>query len=152
MIVSFCGHSDFVQSEQSKQKVIGLLEEKIGENQVDFYLGGYGLFDNFAYICAKEYKLKHSNARLVFVTPYITPEYQKRELEYKQTIYDLIVYPNIEHVPLRFAIEYRNKYMMEKADLVISYVCREYGGAYKTYRYALKLGKKIFNIAKNKPQ
>lgn len=148
MIVSFCGHSDFIGAEHIKQIVLSYLEEKIGGKQVDFYLGGYGSFDNFAYVCAREYKLKHGNARLVFVTPYITPEYQKRELEYKKTIYDLILYPQIEHVPLRFAIEYRNKCMMEKADLVIAYVCRGYGGAYKSYKYALKMGKEIFNIAK----
>lgn len=37
--------------------------------------------------------------------------------------------------------------MAEKADYVVAYVNRDWGGAYKTFEYAKKLNKKIFNLA-----
>ena len=49
--------------------------------------------------------------------------------------------------PLKFAISYRNKYMVETADYVIAYVSRAFGGAYMTYRHAKRKGKEIFNLA-----
>ena len=37
--------------------------------------------------------------------------------------------------------------MIEKADLVFAYVNKAYGGAYQSFIYAKKLGKKIINLA-----
>ena len=37
--------------------------------------------------------------------------------------------------------------MVEQADLVLCYIERESGGAYKAVQYAKKLGKKIVNLA-----
>ena len=37
--------------------------------------------------------------------------------------------------------------MVDCADLVISYIDHDWGGAYKTYRYAKKKGKVVFNLA-----
>ena len=47
-------------------------------------------------------------------------------------------------------IAYRNKYMVEKADVVIAYVMHDFGGAYATYTYAKRKGKAIFNLAQRK--
>ncbi len=147
MIITFCGHSDFVKTKEYEQKLLDILEERAGNNSTEMYLGGYGNFDSFAYECCKKYKETHPNTALVFVTPYMTLEYQKNHLEYQKTLYDNIIYPNIEDKPMRFAISYRNKYIIEKADIVISCITHQYGGAYTTYKYAKKLCKEIFNIA-----
>lgn len=45
------------------------------------------------------------------------------------------------------AIQIRNRYMVDRADLVICYIDHENGGAYQTVKYAEKQGKKIINIA-----
>ena len=37
--------------------------------------------------------------------------------------------------------------MAEKADYVVAYVNSDWGGAYKTFEYAKKSNKKIFNLA-----
>ena len=110
------------------------------------YLGGYGGFDNFAYDCCKKFKETHSKVSLVFVTPYLTAEYQKNHLNYQKTRYDAIIYPEIENKPPRYAITYRNKYMVEKADFVVAYITHDWGGAYKTYQYAKSKKKPIFNV------
>jgi uncharacterized phage-like protein YoqJ len=111
------------------------------------YLGGYGGFDDFAYDCCKKYKQTHPGISLVFVTPYLTEAYQKDHLQNQEKRFDYILYPEIENRLPKYAIVYRNKYMVEKADVVIAYVLHDFGGAYATYTYAKRKGKEIFNLA-----
>ncbi len=147
MIVSFCGHSQFTKSEEHEQKILSFLEEKVGDKPADMYLGGYGDFDRFAYDCCKKYKKMHPNISLVFVTPYLTIDYQRNHFRFQETRYDSILYPEIEDKPKRYAIVYRNKYMVEKADYVVAYVSHDWGGAYETYKYAKRKGKEVLNLA-----
>ena len=148
MIVTFCGHAQFHKTEEYEQRILAFLEEKVGDQSADMYLGGYGDFDSFAYDCCKKFKETHPNVSLVLVTPYLTVEYQKNHLDYQKTKYDFILYPEIEDKPKRSAIAYRNKYMVEKADFVVAYVSHDCGGAYTTYKHAKRKGKLIFNLAR----
>ena len=144
MIITFCGHSDFYDSDNISTKLLDILNDVINGENVEFFLGGYGRFDSFAYSIAMEYKKTHGNAKLVFVSPYQTESYLKNRV----VGYDESIYPLENKVPPRFAISYRNKWMAEKADVVIAYVKMENGGAYQTLKYAEKAGKRIINIAK----
>ena len=58
------------------------------------------------------------------ITPYMTVEYQRNPLAYQKDKYDAIIYPEIEGKPQKFAISYRNKWMVDKADCVVAYVRR----------------------------
>ena len=62
-------------------------------------------------------------------------------------MYDSIIYPEIENKPKRYAITYCNRYMVEKADFVVAYITHDWGGAYKTYKYAKQKKKEILNIS-----
>ena len=144
MIITFCGHRHFYESEELlKVKVLRILNE-INEDNISFYLGGYGGFDWLARECVKEYKKTHSNCSACFISPYLRPSFLKRYEEAK--VYDEIVFAEIEKTPPQYAILERNKWMVKKADIVIAYVKYEFGGAYKTYEYAKKKGKTIYNI------
>ena len=149
MIVAFCGHSKFRKTEECERKVLQLLESNIADASAEIYLGGYGNFDTFAYDCCKKYKESHPKVSLVFITPYITDEYQKNYLSFQKTKYDHIIYPEIENKPLRFAILYRNEWMVEKADLIICGIDHDWGGAFKMYSYAKKKRKRILNVIEN---
>ena len=146
MIITFCGHSDHVGNAEEEKKIIAFLTEKIGDEPAELFLGGYGFFDDFACRCGKKYQKTHPNVKLVFVTPYITEDYQENHLERIKKLYDYTVYPEIEDKPLRFAIFYRNRWMVEKADYVVACVNHYWGGAYQTYRHAKRKKKPIFNI------
>lgn len=146
MVISFCGHSDFVSTDEYEFRLLSFLAEKVGDKYAEMYLGDYGNFDSFAYHCCKIYKKNHPNVSLVFVTPYLDNEYLANRLRYRENYYDYIIYPEIEDKPKRFAISYRNRYMVEKADLVVSYITHSFGGAYSTYKYAKSKGKEIFNL------
>lgn len=152
MIITFCGHSDFSQAEKYEQVILGFLEETVGDSPADMYLGGYGGFDSFAYSCCKKYKQDHPQISLIFVTPYMSAQYQKSRIDRHSDGYDAVIYPQIEERPLKFAITYRNRYMVESADYIVAYVSHDWGGAYATYKYAKAKGKKIFNLANSNIQ
>ena len=147
MIVTFCGHAHFSRSEEYEQQILAFLEEKVGDQPADMFLGGYGDFDHFAYVCCKKYQKTHPNISLVLVTPYPPIDSCDSRFRYCEEKYDCILYPALENVPKKFAIVHRNRYMAEKADYVVAFVSHGFGGAYTTYQYAKRKGKKIFNLA-----
>ena len=53
MIVAFCGHAKYVGNFLDEKKVLEFLEKRIGDTSCEFYLGEYGGFDRFSYLCAK---------------------------------------------------------------------------------------------------
>lgn len=146
MIIAFFGHAKFRIKEEYERRILAFLEETVACRDADIYLGSYGNFDDFAYECCKKYKKTHPRVTLVLITPYMTVEYQKNHLEYQKTRYDLIIYPEIEDKPLKYAISYRNKWMIDKADYIVFGVEHDWGGAYKAYKYAKGKRKALFNV------
>lgn len=145
MIITFCGHSSFYKTAELEERLLSILRDQIGCAQVDFYLGGYGAFDSFARECCKHVQKEHPNAKLIYVTPYL-------KFDLPKDLYDGSVYPPIENKPPRFAISYRNKWMVEQADLVIAYVDHKFGGAYQTYQHAKRKKKQIINLGELDPK
>ena len=62
---------------------------------------------------------------------------------YDAALYDGSVYPGLENVPGRFAISYRNRWMVERADCVVAYVEYGWGGAAQTMDYARRKHKRV---------
>ena len=62
--------------------------------------------------------------------------------------YYTVLPEGIETVPRRFAIDYRNKWMVEHSDIVITYVERPFGGAAEFKALAEKEGKKIVELTR----
>ena len=54
---------------------------------------------------------------------------------------------NIEAVFPRFAISYRNKWMLQQCEIVVTYFTHDYGGAAKFAELARKQGKVVINLA-----
>ena len=77
MIVTFCGHTQFSKSEEYEQQILAFLEEKVGDQPADMYLGGYGSFDSFAYDCCKKYKETHPRQSVCVVRLYAFRRYEK---------------------------------------------------------------------------
>ena len=142
MIITFCGHSNYVQNAHDKEKILNILEIEVGDVPCEVFIGGYGGFDAFAFQCVKEFKKSHSNVKLSLIIPYL-----KKRKDFSQTEgFDSIIYPDLEHVPPRYAISHRNRWMIEQADVVISCVSHQYGGAYAMYLAAKQKAKKIYNL------
>ena len=67
---------------------------------------------------------------------------EKEEVQLYETIYPA----GIELVPPKFAISYRNKWMVENSDYVVTYIKRPQGGAAQFYELALRKNKKVINL------
>ena len=139
MIVTFCGHSMVTGKEKLSKKLSETIEELINGGADTFYLGGYGDFDILAAREVKRSAMKHANIVSILVLPYLDHKYNKE-------LYDETVYPDLESIPKRFAILKRNRWMIDNADIVVSYVEHDYGGAAKTLEYAKKRGKRVINL------
>ena len=145
MIVTFGGHSRISNQNIVREKVYETLKGLDTSERIDFYLGGYGDFDSIALSCCRKYKKEiNSNVNLYFVTPYLSERYIKRN--YIEDYYDGIIYPEIENVPLKFAISKRNFWMAEQADIVIVCINNSWGGAAEMLRYSLRTNKNCINL------
>ena len=147
MIITFCGHSNCLFSDDVKQQLKNILVGDIIKNPTcKFYLGGYGDFDVLCLRTLKDFKADFPEIELIFITPYLDKNYSKLELA--KYYYDDVIFPPIESVPRKFAILKRNEWMVKQADLVIAYVKYSWGGAAKALEYAKRKKKRIINFAK----
>ncbi len=148
MIISFAGHSFIPSSGAVKEMVKTQIRNNVISGEpITFYLGGYGDFDDICACACRELKIEYPSMELVYVTPYISiSEQEKIKKMQNYGLYDASIYPPIENVPLRFAISKRNEWMMTNAELIIAYVNRNYGGAYKSLQVARRRKKRIINI------
>lgn len=110
------------------------------ENATDFYVGNNGNFDGMVYRLLQElsqiYDIKYSVA-----LAYLPDNREYNNLT--NTIYP----EGIEMVPKRFAISWRNKWMLKQADVVITYVTHPSSGAWEFEKLSVKQGKRVINIA-----
>jgi len=142
MVCCLFGHKDTPSS------IIPELEEiiryVIEHEAVDcFLVGNNGSFDSLA-LCVLR-KVIHEFPRITYqvVLAYL-PVNSNEDWPYSATE---TVYPEgLENVHPKYAIAWRNNWMVNSSDIVISYVTHSWGGAAKYTAYAKKKGKKIYNL------
>ena len=139
IIVTFCGHSQIADKDTVRKRLTDEILELLRAGYRKFYLGGYGDFDNLAAVILNELKDAYPDMERLLILPY--PD---RKVD--TSLYDETLYPPLENVPKRFAISYRNKWMVEQASVVVAYVEHDWGGAAKTLEQAVRKGLRIINI------
>ena len=138
MICTFFGHSDAPENVKPSLKaaIIELIEK---ENVTGFYVGNHGNFDRMTISILSELT-KTRNIRFYVVHAYPPTD---KDTDY---LAHTVLPDGIETVPPRFAINYRNKFMLENADFVITYVTHSWGGAAKYKQMAEKKKKRIIEL------
>ena len=142
MTCTFFGHR-YVPKE-IEPTLRSTLIDLIENHGVDlFYVGNHGDFDAMVRRTLRELSAKYPIWYHV-VLAYM-PE--KRD-EYRLTDYsDTILPEGIESVPKRFAITYRNRWMIDKADFVVTYVVHDAAsGAAQFKKLAERKGKKVVSL------
>lgn len=117
-----------------------------------FLSGGMGQFDGMGADAIRAAKHRHPEKQitLALVLPYMSNRLNT-DKEYYRFYYDQIVIPEeLNTVHYKAAIQRRNRWMVDQSDIVIAYVCRDFGGALITVRYAQKQGKLVINLAEKK--
>ena len=143
-ICSFCGHRDADSGlrTQIKVAITDIIENK---GVTTFYSGGMGNFDNLCESVVRELKQTYY-LKLYLIAPYMTQKIN-RDGKYYKELYDDIIIPDLGEVHYKRAITERNRWMVEQSDIILCYIYRSSGGAYKTVQYAKKHGKHIINLA-----
>ena len=150
VVISFIGHRHLYNSNILFESVRQAIVENIDfVERVVFFCGGYGDFDDLCARACRSVKQQIKNCEIVFVTPYMTVAQQEKIKGLMElNLYDSVIYPPLEQVPLKFAICKRNEWMVDQSDFIIAYVEHSFGGAYQSLRYARRKGKRIVNLAK----
>ena len=137
MTCTFFGHKDTPKEKEPilKSTLIDMIKNK---NVNTFYVGNNGNFDSM--VCAVLTELSSVYPIKYYIVLSYVPK-QKTENSERT-----ILPEGIETVPLRFAISYRNKWMIEQSDYVVTCVNRSWGGAAQFKEHAEKKGKTVINI------
>lgn len=134
--VTFFGHRDSPKEIEPTLRLtlIDLIENK---NATVFYVGNHGNFDAMVLRqladLSKTYPIKYYVVLAYMPGKNDTPDAHS------------ILPEGIETVHRRFAINYRNKWMLNKSDIVVAYVTHNLGGAWEFKQLAEKQ-KKTINI------
>ena len=108
--------------------------------------GGMGDFDGKFASAVRTLKRKYPDIKLLLIKPYFSGELNTNK-EYYKYMYDEVVIPDVvASVHPKSAITKRNRWMVEESDFIVSYVTRDFGGAYTAIKYATKLGKKTISV------
>ena len=106
-----------------------------------FYVGTHGAFDRFAYTALNYARTKYPHISVNVVLAYMPSAKDERYGE------DSILPEGIEAVPKRFAIHYRNDWMLRRSDYVISYTPHSFGGAARYVDKAKRQNKTIISLS-----
>lgn len=136
---TFFGHKDTPYNVEDK--IRGAIEELIiKENVTRFYVGNHGNFDFMVLKILREAEIKYPHIAYNVVLAYLPDG----AIDYKGKD----IYPQgIEAVPKRFAISWRNNWMLSPCDFVVAYITHTWGGAYKFTEKAIKQNKTLINLA-----
>lgn len=122
-----------------RSTLIDLIENK---NICNFYVGNHGNFDHMVIRILMElnkiYPIRYAVVLAYFPDKKGSPE--------EEISFDTILPDGIETVPRRFAINYRNKWMIEQSDYVVTYVKYSGGNSGKFKEAAEKKKKTVINI------
>ncbi|MDE6727110.1 MAG: hypothetical protein K2J80_04105 [Oscillospiraceae bacterium] len=140
MVVSLFGHKNTPSSVKPflEKTVRRLIEEN---KEITFLVGTHGAFD----LMAQEV-LKQAIERYPRITCHIVLAYIPVDGNAKRYALPTLVPEGIESVPKKFAISYRNDYMVKECDTVICYITHDWGGAAQFVDKARHKGKNIINL------
>ena len=116
---------------------------------IEFLVGRNGDFDIFVSSCIFNVRnnYRDDNSSLVLVLPFPTAEYKNNKKNFEEYYSEIEISYLASKAHPKSAIQIRNREMVDRADLIICYIERNNGGAWKTVKYALSKGKKVINLA-----
>lgn len=143
MICSFFGHKDAPSN--IYPTLVETINELITNHDIDsFLVGNQGSFDSMVLRALRQLKQEHPHISYNVVLAYMPTEKQEYDpYEFGETM----IPEGLETVHPRYAISWRNKWMVNESEYVVAYVKHSWGGAAKYLELAQKKDKTIVNIA-----
>ena len=137
---TFFGHRECPDSIKPKlREALAELIENCGVNM--FYVGHQGRFDSMVRSTLKALKAEYPHIDYAVVLAY-PPARGTGGMDYSDTLLP----EGIETVHPRFAISWRNRWMLKQCDYVVCYVIHSWGGAAQFAEAAEKQKKQIVRL------
>ena len=149
-VCTFFGHRDCPASVRPQLRMT--LTELIEHQSVDvFYVGNKGAFDRLVRSVLRELAQEYPHIRYAVVLERMPG---RQNGDHPEDFSDSVLPEGIEKAPARYAIVWRNRWMLRQADFVVTYVTHPGGGAAQFAELAAKQGKTVLNLAEQetKPQ
>jgi len=128
-----------------RQPLQSAIQKLIVEHGVtQFYVGDKGAFDRIVASVLREMKKDYPQINYKIVLAYMPG---KRDALFSEWEMDTLLPDGIETVPRRFAISFRNKWMVKESNFVIAYITHSFGGAAQFAELAERQGKVVINLA-----
>ena len=146
--VSLFGHREVGNAAAAEEELEATVRDLLASRDyVDFLVGRSGEFDRLAAAVIRRVRRRMgtANGSLILVLPYDNAEYRQNEAAFWQ-YYDEVEMLTDPSVHYKAAIRQRNRAMVDRSDLTVCYLERETGGAYQTYRYAVRQGKTVLRL------
>ena len=139
---TFFGHSrDFGLNVALLQNAI---EKLILQGTDTFYVGNQGYYDARVLGCLKRLKKDHPHIRFSVVLAYLPTELPENDIYSEYSIFP----EELDTVHPKFAIDRRNRWMIDRSDICLCWVDFTWGGAYKFAGTAKKKGLTVINIGR----
>ena len=137
---TFFGHHNCPEHIRPKlrETIIDLI---LNKNVDMFYVGNHGHFDSMVRSILRELQTAYPQIGYAVVLAYMPGKAAEGE-DYSDTMLP----EGIERVPKRFAISWRNNWMLEHSEYVVAYVTHSWGGAAQFVEKAEKHRRKVVYI------
>ena len=106
-----------------------------------FYVGNQGGFDYMVRGVLRELAEEYPDIRYAVVLAYL-PETTSREADFSDTMLP----EGVETIHPKYAITWRNNWMLQKSDYVVTYITHSWGGAARFAEKAKRTGKPVRNL------
>jgi len=137
---TFFGHRDCPDSVE--QRLYRVLVDLITIHGVKmFYVGNQGQFDAIVHRVLCEIKKEYPQMNYAVVLAYMPG----KQNEYDD-LADTMLPEGIEEVHPRYAISWRNNWMLRQSSYVVTYITHPWGGAAQYAQKAVRLNKRVINI------
>ena len=137
---TFFGHKDCPDTIRNKLQTV--LVDLIVNHGVDmFYVGNQGQFDMIVQRVLRELKMDYPQINYAVVLAYMPGKRHVYD-DYSDTMFP----EGIESVHPRYAISWRNNWMLQQADFVVTYVTHSWGGAAQFEKKARTLNRKVIEL------
>ncbi len=143
MTVAFFGHRNVFElvCEPLRRTLIELIE---GERGDCFLAGNEGGFDRLVLAVLRELSSVYPHIQYSVVLSRMPSAAQQEYFRPLETLYPEAA----ATAPPRFAIDRRNRWMVEQCDLAITYVTTSYGGAAKAKALVVRKGKRVVELSR----
>lgn len=140
MTVTFFGHKDTPKEIEPtlRTTLVDLIEN---HGATEFYVGNNGNFDTMV-----RRQLENSSQTYPITYNVVLAYLPTKKNEYDNFTNTLLP-EGIETAPKRFAISYRNKWMIQQADAVVTYITHSFGGAARFKAMAERQGKMVIELS-----